>query len=390
MALKLTGLADRICDEGASAWDVHVRARAAQQAGADVVVMSVGDNKLPTHESVINTAIEAMRKGDTHYVDSHGTLSFRSAVADYLSGQFGYGVSADNITITAGTQNALFTASCLLLEHGDEVIVADPMFVTYSATLSAMGAKIVRLPCPAALGFHPDLSTLDNLVSNKTKAIFFASPVNPTGVIFTDDELATIARFAEKHDLWVVSDEVYAGLVLEGKSTSMAAMPGMKQRCITIGSLSKSHSMTGWRIGWACGPDAFSQAAAALALANTYGLPGFLQEAGVTALGLSSDKLCALYRGLLDIAMDELSALANVTVLRPQSGMFVLLPVAPTGLSSAEFVEKLYLSTGVSVLDAELFGTNLKDMVRITFALDEAELRKGLKRIVTFYKSQTT
>jgi aspartate/methionine/tyrosine aminotransferase len=358
----------------------------AKERGEDVIVMSIGESEVDTAGPVVEAAISALLQGDTHYLEVEGKETLRRAVADRQNRLFGLGITPDNVTITAGTQNALFMSASLLLDPGDEVIVADPMYVTYDATLSATGAKIVRLSCSRGNGFLPDITQLESLVTPKTKAIFFATPVNPTGVVFDTKTLEGIADIATRHDLWVVADEVYSELVYEGSHKSIVTLPGMRDRCITLGSLSKSHNMTGWRSGWAIGPKEFSQRAAAFCLNVTYGLPGFIQEAAIVALQRDVSDTKELYRKRRDIALKALNGLPDVECLRPQSGMFVLLSVEKTVMDSTTFVRKLYKQAGVCVLDAETFGKNLRGMVRINFAMQEQILRWRLSRIKKFLR----
>ncbi len=388
--MKLTSLSKRISARGANAWDTHICATKDQKQGKDVIILSIGDNEIDTAGPIVDAAISALKSGDTHYTDVHGRPQIRQAVADYQKRVFDHDVLAQNVTITAGTQNALFISMLLLLEPGDEVIVADPMYVTYSATLTASGAKIVRLPCRRENDFMPNPSELETLVTDKTKALFFASPVNPTGAVFSKDTLMEIAQISQRYDLWVVADEVYGALVFDGQHTVMASLPGMSERCITLGSLSKSHAMAGWRVGWAIGPDEFSQKAAELCMCMTYGLPGFIQQAAIVALEHDTTTLNELYRKRRDFALGVMSGLPNSNCSCPKSGMFLLLPIDKTGMTSDEFVRALYKQTGVSVLDAELFGEELRNMVRINFTLDEQELTIGLSRIKSFIQASLT
>lgn len=382
--MKLSSFSNRISGPGSNIWKTHILATLAKERGEDVIVMSIGESEVDTAAPVVEAAISALQQGDTHYLEVEGKETLRRAVADRQNRLFGLGISSSNVIITAGTQNALFMAASLLLDPGNEVIVADPMYVTYDASLSATGAKIVRLSCPRDNGFLPDISQLETLVTPKTKAIFFATPVNPTGVVFDTKTLEGIADIATRYDLWVVADEVYSELIYEGTHKSIATLPDMRDRCIILGSLSKSHNMTGWRSGWAIGPKGFSKKAAAFCLNVTYGLPGFIQEAAIVALQRDVSETRELYQQRRNIALKALNGLPGVECLRPQSGMFVLLSVEKTGMDSATFVRELYKQTGVSVLDAEAFGENLRGMVRINFALEEHLLLQGLSRIKEF------
>ena len=196
----------------------------------------------------------------------------------------------ENVITVAGAQNALFVASLCLLQAGDEVLVLDPMYVTYEATLKASGATLVRVPCSPESGFRLDAQLLGAAITPRTRAIFFSNPNNPTGVVHNPHELQAIADLAIAHDLWVVVDEVYESLVFDGEYHSLAALPGMAERCVVIGSLSKSHAMTGWRIGWIIATPQMVAHAETLVLSMPYGLPGFVMEAA-TAPALAPDEV---------------------------------------------------------------------------------------------------
>ena len=210
--------------------------------------------------------------------------ALREAIAARYSPLLDRELQASNVIVAAGAQNALFAASMCLLSTGDEVIAFDPMYVTYEATLKASGATLVRVPCAADSGFRLDAAVLAKAITPRTRAIFLSNPNNPTGVVLNREELQAIADLAIAHDLWVVVDEVYESLCLEREHLSLAALPGMAERCVVIGSLSKSHAMTGWRIGWIVADQALVDHVETLVLSMLYGLPGFVMEAALKAV----------------------------------------------------------------------------------------------------------
>jgi len=267
------------------------------------------------------------------------------------------------------------------------VLVLDPMYVTYEATLKASGATLVRVPCSAASGFRLDPQLLAASITPRTRAIFFSNPNNPTGVVLNRDELQAIAALAIAHDLWVVVDEVYESLVFDGEYHSLAALPGMAERCVVIGSLSKSHAMTGWRIGWILAAPAMVAHAETLVLSMLYGLPGFIMEAALAAV-LAHDHVTQdmreTYRRRRDLVVAGLSGCPGIQVQAPQAGMFVLVDVRDTGLSSLDFAWRLFREAGVSVLDAAAFGDPAQGFVRLSFTLGEARLAEACERITRF------
>ena len=283
--MKFSPLVKRISGEGADAWLTHYDASAARDRGEDVIILSVGDPDLETPPAVIAKAIERMQAGDTHYRPAAGTNAVREAIAAAHAKRTGQSTRIENVVYLSGAQNALFVASMCIAGPGDEIISFDPMYPTYPATLQASGARMIRAPTTGH--FRPDLTALASLLTEHTRAIVWATPNNPSGVILNESELAAIGRLAAERDLWLISDEVYAGLAPGGHVPGLAAR--MPERVITLGSLSKSHAMTGWRAGWLVGPRELAAHAEALVMCMLFGLPGFIQEAAVTALSIAPE-----------------------------------------------------------------------------------------------------
>jgi len=386
--MKFSSLVERISGDGADAWKIHYQARKALERGEDVILLSVGDPDLDTPAPVIARAIEALRSGDTHYTPATGRETLRAAIAAEHRARSGQPVDAGNVGFLAGAQNALFCASLCLAGPGDEVIAFEPLYPTYPAALEVSGARMVRATASAATGFRVDPAALEALITPRTRAIFFATPNNPSGHILSEADLAVIGELARRHSLWVVADEVYAGLAPGGRVPSLAAT--LPEQVVTIGSLSKSHSMPGWRAGWMVGPKPLMTHVESLAICMLYGLPGFIQEAALTALGVAPAAesrirdFCASRQELL------LAGLEGVRELRccvPDAGMFMLVDVQGTGLSGHEFMTELYRREGVSVIDGGAFGRDTRGYVRVCFATDEAQLRDACGRIRRFVQS---
>ena len=387
--MRFSALVERVHSPGVAAWDIHHEAQAARRRGEDVIVLSIGDPDFATPEPIVRRTIAALESGDTHYTDIPGRPALREAIAALHARRSGRTVTAQNVVAVAGAQNGLFGTSMCLFEPGDEVIVLEPMYVTYEATFEAAGAKLVPVPLAAA-GFRLDPEAVRRAVTPRTKAIAFATPSNPTGMVLSRADLERIAAIAIEHDLWVVADEVYESLVFDGEHVSMASLPGMAERTVTIGSLSKSHAMTGWRIGWIIGPTPLIDHMERLILAMLYGLPGFIQEGAIEALRRYDEITAAardVYRRRRDVLAQHLGSAPGIKVLTPDAGMFVLMDVRGTGLSSLDFAWALYRATGVSVLDASAFGRCAAGHVRISFATHEAELAEACDRIAGFLRT---
>jgi aspartate/methionine/tyrosine aminotransferase len=261
------------------------------------------------------------------------------------------------------------------------------MYVTYEATWQIVGATIIRVETPRDNGFRPVAKAIEAAVTPATKAIVFANPNNPTGVVMDREELQAIADIAIAHDLWVVSDEVYSAQTFEKPHVSIAALPGMFSRTVTCSALSKSQAMTGWRIGWMCGPKELIEHGDNLGLAMLYGVPSFIQIAAIEALTNSRHEMKPMletYRRRRDMVTRLLSAADKIEVLVPQAGMFVLVDVSGTGISAGEFARRLYDAEGVSTLDGAAFGKPAANCVRISFTSSEEKLEEGCRRIVKF------
>src|SRR5271156_2701580 len=187
--MEFSSLVERIAGEGAEAWIIHYQARAAQERGEDVIVLSIGDPELEAPPAVLERAIETLRAGDLRYTPAAGRQAVREAIAHSHSRRTGQPVSADNVIFLSGTQNALFAASMCVAGPGDEVLAMEPLYPSYPATIRVSGARMVRVPAPAARGFRPDLKLLEAAITPRTRALFFATPNNPSGVILSEHEL---------------------------------------------------------------------------------------------------------------------------------------------------------------------------------------------------------
>ena len=383
--MKYSSLVDRITGEGADAWEIHYAARAAQDRGEDVIILSVGDPDIDTPPPVLERAIEALRAGDTHYTPVPGREQLREAIARAHRERTGQAVEAANVIFLAGAQNALFVASLCLAGPGDEVIAFEPLYPTYTATIEVSGARMVRVPAPADTGFRVDLAALESAMTPRTRAIFFATPNNPSGAVIGAGDLAAIGELARRHALWVVADEVYAGLAPGGRVPSLAAV--LPEQVITVGSLSKTHAMPGWRAGWLVGPQGLVAHAEALALCMLYGLPGFIQEAALMAVGVAAaaeSRMREFCAGRRDVVLAGLAGIPGLRCHAPDAGMFMLIDVSGTGQSGYDFMCELYRSEKVSVLDGGAFGKGTAAFVRLCYATEEATLREACVRIRRF------
>jgi aspartate/methionine/tyrosine aminotransferase len=380
--MKFSPLVDRIKGESVAAWTIHGLAREAQLRGEDVIVLSIGDPELEMPAPVLDRAIETLRGGDVRYTPAAGRPALREAIAQTHQRRTGQAVSADNVIFLSGAQNALFAASLCVAGPGDEVLALEPLYPSYPATIRASGAQLVRVPAPASGGFRADLRALAAAITPRTRALFLATPNNPSGVILSEADLQVIGDLALRHSLWIVADEVYAGLAPGGRVPNLATR--LPEQVVTISSLSKSHSMPGLRAGWLVGPTDLVKHAESLSMCMLFGLPGFIQEAALIALKGSNApevrirELCTSRR---DMLIQGLAGARGIRCAVPDAGMFTLIDVRATGLSGYDFMSGLFSSERVSVLDGGAFGEATRGFVRLCFATDEATLREAIVRI---------
>lgn len=388
--MRYSPFVQRISGESVSAWDIHYAAIEARGRGEDVIVLSVGDPDFATDERISAAASAALEQGDTHYTHVLGRPALREAIAAKQRRLLGIEVSTDNVALVAGAQNGLFATSLCLFSSGDEVLVPEPMYLTYEACIHASGAQIACVQQPAANGFRLTAAALEAALTDKTRGIALATPCNPTGNVYSREELEAVAEVARKHDLWVISDEVYGQLTYDREHLSIASLPGMAERTVILNSLSKTHAMTGWRVGWVIAPPALVGHLDNLLLCMLYGLPGFIQEAALKALELDEEVIGSareVYRRRRDLVVAGLKQVQLLDCREPEAGMFMLVDVRRTGLSSMDFAWQLFRATGVSVLDAQAFGASAEGFVRISFTVADEVLKDACQRIAGFVET---
>jgi arginine:pyruvate transaminase len=362
-----------------------------QAAGDDVIALTIGDPDFDTPPAIVEAAVTELRAGNTHYTDVAGIAPLRDAIARYQSRLSGRDIDPDQVAVLLGAQNALFSAALCLFGTGDEVIVPEPAYVTYEAVIGASGATIVWVPLRAERDFHIDPADVAAAITERTRGILLNFPHNPTGALLSQDEARGIADLCREHDLWLVSDEVYSNVVFEGRHASPCALPGMAERSVIVNSVSKSHAMTGWRLGWTVAPAPVTEAIGKLALCMSFGNPSFTQSALATWLERDLPELAEMkqaYRRRRDLVFQRLAGVPGLNPHNPEAGMFMMVDVRGTGLGAKDFAWRLLEAKGVSVLPTDPFGPSAAGHVRISIALDEAKLGEACGRIAEFVEEE--
>jgi arginine:pyruvate transaminase len=370
--------------DGSGGWGLYFRARALKAQGVEIADLTIGEHDVRTDPAILAAMDASARGGHTGYAAVRGTEELRAAVATRVAARTGVATAPENVLITPGGQAALFAAHHLVGEAGDRALFIDPYYATYPGTIRGAGLVPVPVAALADDGFQPRAEEID-AVGRDAASLLLNSPNNPTGAIYTEETLAEIAAVVRAHDLWLISDEVYDTQVWEGAHVSPRALPGMAERTLVAGSMSKSHAMTGSRVGWIVGPAEAVAALAVLSTHTTYGVPGFVQDAAAFALSLGTafeTQIAAPFRRRRDIAM-RLLAGQNVVRAVPSGGaMYVMLDVRATGLSGEAFAERLLDEARIAVMPGESFGAAAAGHVRVALTIPDEGFAMAFARIL--------
>jgi arginine:pyruvate transaminase len=390
--MRYAPLVGRVAGRGAGAWDTHIEARRREAAGDDIIFLTVGDPDQDPPESEIEATVAALRAGRTGYSAIVGYPALREAIAARVARRSGRPCAPDNVAVVPGTQGGLYCALQCLAGPGDEVIVLEPIYATYEGVIGASGARMVAVPLRPETGFHPDLDAIAAAIGPRTRVIWINSPHNPTGAVFTPEEVEAIAALCRRHDLWLLSDEVYEDLAFARPHVSAWSLPDVEERTVVVSSLSKSHALPAFRLGWVVGPPALAGHLFNLLLAMTYGGPAFIQDGALTALTRDLPEVAALrdaYRERGAIMAELLRAAPGCRVVPPEGGMFVLLDVRGTGFDAGDFALRLLAAEGVAALPCDGFGPSAAGYLRLALSVPEPRLREAGARIVRFARGLT-
>ena len=382
--MRYSALTQRIAGDGAAAWQIHYRALELREQGVDVLLLSVGDPDFDTPRPIVQACIDSLLAGDTHYAEVRGSRGLRDSIVSRHRRRSGQTVDVDEVIVMPGAQCGVYSVVQCLLDPGDEVIVAEPMYVTYEGVFGACGARVVPVPVRPENGFRVDPADVAALITPKTRAMLLNSPNNPSGASLPLMLWQELASLCVRHNLWLISDEVYSDLLYEGEHISPASLPGMAERTATIDSLSKSHAMSGWRVGWVIGPKTLIDHLEHLSLCMLFGIPDFVQNAARVALDGNLPEVAMMreeYRQRRDLVCASLNACPGLRAVRPDGGMFVMVDVRQTGLTAQHFAERLLEGYGVSVLAGEAFGPSAAGHIRIGLVVDRQKLADACRRI---------
>lgn len=380
-------LVDRIAIRGGGAWRIHGEGVRRREAGRDVIFLTIGDPDQAAPAAVVEATIAALRQNRTRYTPIIGEPRLRAAIAARVARKSGRPCEGENVVLTPGTQGGLYCALSCLAGPGDEVILPEPIYGPYRTVLGAMGARMVTVPLCAERGFRPDLAPIAAAVTPRTRVLWINTPHNPSGAVFTAEEMAGIGDLCRRHDLWLVADEVYEDLAFARPHVSAWSLPGMGGHTVVVSSLSKSHAMAGFRFGWIVGPPALAAHLFDLLLAMYFGGPGFIQDGALAALADELPEAAALretYRRRAAMLTEILGGAPNCRVVPPEGGMFVLFDIRGTGFGGEEFGMALLEREDVALLPCDSFGASAAGHLRIALTAPEPRLAEAGRRILRF------
>jgi aspartate aminotransferase/aminotransferase len=353
------------------------------QTVGDVIHLEVGDPDFPTPEHIVRAAGEAAAAGLTHYAPNAGLPSLRQRIAEKLERSNRLNVGPEQVVVTPGSGEAVFSTMLALVDPGDEVLVPDPAWPNFAQMVVAAKAQVVPYPLDRQAEFQPDIDALERLVSPRTKVLLVNSPGNPTGCVLPRTTIRRLAELARRHDLFVISDECYERIIFEGEHVSMAEEAGF-ERTVVIQSFSKTYAMTGWRVGYAVASPELAGVLARLQEPIVSCASTVSQKAAEAALSGPDgpiDTMCAAYRRRRDLAVDIVGK-AGLLPAVPHGAFYMLVDVSAANTDTYTFARELVLRDRVAVAPGETFGAGGVGLVRISLAADDRQVEEGLTRLV--------
>ena len=374
--------------------EFNEKAAALKEAGQDIVFFTMGEPDYDTPQDITEATIRSLQMHETHYAPMRGMLALRKTIGKMLEETVGLHYDPEKeIIITSGCAEALNNAIFSVVGPGDEVIIFEPAFMHYTNMVTAAGAKPVIVQTSLNNGYQIVKEDLLAAISDKTKMLIVNNPGNPTGAVYTKRTLDMLCEVACEKNLVVLADEIYNRIVYDGtKFTSIATLPGMRERTLLVNGFAKTYAMTGWRLGYVCAIPDRMQKIAVIHQYSTTCSPTFIQIG--TAEGMETDgtkrdvlKMIDGFARRRDLMSEYLAQIEKLSFQKPLGAFYVLVDVSQTGLTGKEFAERLLIEKGVAVIPAIAFGKSSANSVRLSFATSDENIVKGTQRIKEFVLS---
>ena len=388
--MKFSRASDRMAVDTSTVWGVHDSACALQAAGEDIILFSIGDPDLPTLDFIVDHAIDSLKAGRTHYSPGAGEKNLRQAIADIETGASGKITSIDQIVVHPGGTNAIFTTLSCLLDEEDDIVIPAPMYVGYQGLLGALGANVVHVPLDTANNFALDVEAVKKAFTANTRVLFINTPGNPCGNIVSEAQLRELAAFCLERDAWIVCDEVYSMITFGQRHVSLLNAADTLENVIVIDALSKSHAMTGWRMGWTVSSESTAKRILDFGSGTIFGCCQFVQDAAAFALNNDEEYTRSIadeYRVRRDYALERIGRIPGLSANVPDAGMFVMMNVGQVQSDGLQFATGLLEHSGVSVLPGAAFGEIVRHFVRLSLTHPVHVMSKAFDRIERYVAS---
>ncbi len=350
----------------------------------DVVHLEIGEPDFDTPQNIRDAATEALNKGYTHYCNSQGIVPLRVEIAKEMERTRGVPIDPQRVIVTPGAKPIMFYSILSLLDNGDEAIYPDPLYPIYESMINFTGAQAVPVRLREELDFRFDIDELKSKVTPRTKLIVLNSPHNPTGGVLEEEDVRAIAEIAQKHDITVLSDEVYEYIIYEGKHLSIASLPSMLDRTILLNGFSKTYAMTGWRLGYAVMPPELVEPVVRLITNSVSCTVPFIQYAGIEALTGPQDsvpKMVSEFKKRRDLIVDGLNQIPGISCRRPRGAFYVFPNIKELGVDCKQFADYLLHEAGVATLPGTHFGRYGEGYLRLSYATSVENIKNALERI---------
>jgi aminotransferase len=355
----------------------------------DVISLGIGEPDFTTPRPIIDAGIRALERGETHYTSNFGILALRQAIAENLEARYGVSYNpTDEVIVTVGVSEALYLTFSAILDPGDEVIIPTPCFVSYQAEVELAGGKPVEIFTNMEDDFQPDPAVIEKAITPATKAILLGYPNNPTGAVASQETLEAIAKIAEKHDLLIISDEIYDRLVYDHEFVCFPSIEGMQERTILLGGFSKTYAMTGWRIGYAAGPASILKGLVRIHQYSVMSAPTMSQYGAIEALKVGEPYVQEMLNEYDRRRKMILQGLNNIGLptSEPHGAFYAFPSIHNTGLSDEAFAEKLLMEEKVAAVPGSAFGEAGTGFLRLSYATNYDLIEEALVRIGNFVK----
>jgi len=357
-----------------------------ERKGRNIIHFEIGDPDFDTPFNIKETACESIMRGETHYTSSLGLMDMRVAACDATEYSRGFRPDVEQVLITPGANVIIYYAIRCLVDPGEEVILPDPGFPTYLSAIKFCGVEPVFVPLKEENDFRMNPSDIEEKITEKTRLIIINSPQNPTGSIMTPEELDAVYDIAEKHDIYLLSDEIYARMIYEDQALyySPSRRDQCRERTIVANGFSKAFAMTGWRLGCAIAPEIVTEKMGLLLQTTTSCVPPFIQRAGIEAIRGSQDAVRSMmeeYRARRDLLVAGLNKLPGIKCLNPGGAFYVFPNISGTGMDDVTFANRMLEEAGVSLLPGSNFGQSGAGYVRLCYANSRENISEGLRRM---------